>query len=244
MKRYGLSFLLLFPTVAFAAGPTAKELLVQADRARGAIDGGVKWDVTLSNIEDGAKSFRRFKVKGLQDDALVETQEPVRNKGEILLFNDRTIWYFKPSLKKPVAVSARQKLMGQMANGDIASTNYSRDYTGTIVGQQTINGEDTWKLDLKAKDKSVTYDGIHYWISKKSRLAVRAEYLTLDGKPFKNAVFQYNNKVKVGNKILPFISEMQICDQNVKKNCSTMEYLSPETEKLSSSIFNINNLMR
>ena len=109
-------------------------------------------------------------MKARGDDALVEALAPARYKGEIMLFNDRTIWFVKPGLRKPVSISARQRLTGLAANGDIASTNYARDYEGTIVGEEAVDGDPAWKLELKARAKNVTYDRIRSWISKKRRL--------------------------------------------------------------------------
>ena len=91
---------------------------------------GITWNVTVQATEDGDTTTRTFLVKARGDDALVESLAPPRYKGEIMLFNDRTIWFVKPGLRKPVSISARQRLSGLAANGDIASTNYARDYDG------------------------------------------------------------------------------------------------------------------
>ena len=182
------------------------------------------------------------KVKGV--DALAEALEPARNKGETMLFNDRNLWFFKPGLKKPVAISARQKLMGQAANGDIASTNYYRDYDGQVVGEEKVGNVDCYKLDLKAKAKNVTYDGIRYWISKKDHLGLKAEFLTVSGEMFKSAKFKYDNKVSVAGKPLQFVSEMDIIDSLKQASHTVISYSNPRPEQHSDSQFNINNLVR
>lgn len=226
--------------------PSAKELLESADRARGstAVASGLTWTVQVESQNDGNKSSITYdlKVKGLN--ALAEATEPARNKGETMLFNDRSIWYFRPSLKKPVSISPRQKLMGQAANGDIASTNYARDYDATIVGEELVDGAKTWKLDLKSKDKQTTYDRVTYWISQKERLGVKAEFLAVSGKPFKGATFEYKNKMNSDGKSYDFVSKMHITDANDPNNVTVLLYSKPETKTLSDSIFNINNLTR
>ena len=59
-----------------------------------------------------------------------------------MLFNDRTIWFIKPGLRKPVSISARQRLVGDAANGDIATTNYARDYDGaTLATTRSAEGQ-------------------------------------------------------------------------------------------------------
>ena len=227
-----------------AADPGADELLKEADRARGAAEEGITWEIDLETFEGTNTNKVRYLVKVKGVDALADAIEPARNKGEMYLFNDRTIWFFKPGLKKPIAISARQKLMGQAANGDIASTNYYRDYEGKVVGSEVINGEDTYKLELKAKAKNVTYDGIRYWISKKDRLGVKAEFLTVSGDMFKSATLEYKNTVLTNGKSLPFVSKMTIVDAVNVSNKTVISYFEPKGDKHADSIFNVNNLLR
>jgi hypothetical protein len=128
-------------TANAAPPPSADVLMEDSDRARGGLVEGLTWTVDLESAENGSTTSRTYQVRGKGDNALAETMAPVRNKGEIILFNHRTLWFFKPGLKKPVAISARQRLSGQAANGDIASTNYRRDYAATVVGEETVGGD-------------------------------------------------------------------------------------------------------
>jgi predicted transcriptional regulator YdeE len=226
------------------AADTAAELLKVSDRARGGIKDGVVWEAKITTQENGESSQRSFVVKVKGDDAYIEALAPARNKGEIFLFNDRNMWFFKPSLRKPVSISARQKLSGQTANGDIASTNYARDYSATDAGDEKINGQDAKVLLLKAKSNRVTYDKLKYWISKKDKLALKAEFMTLQGVPFKVAIFEYKNSMSTYGKTFPFISKMTIQDSKYQNNKSIIEYSKPKSETLNSSLFNVNNLSR
>lgn len=243
-----LATLLALTTGGLAAAdapPSAEELLKEADRARGAVDDGVSWNIEVEESNaDGAGNKVSYVVKVLGNDALAEAVAPPRNKGEMMLFNDRNLWFFKPGLKKPVSISARQKLMGQAANGDIASTQYRRDYDGSVVGAEKVNGVDAWKLDLKAKAKNVTYDRIRYWISKDRRVGIKAEFLTVGGDLFKTAAFEYDNVIKSDGKELPFISKVTIVDALNAANKTVISYASPREEKHSPTLFNVNNLIR
>lgn len=227
-----------------ASADLAEDLLKASDRARGSLEKGITWDSEVQTFEDGEKSVRQFKVRAKGSNAYVEAIEPARNRGEIYLFNDRTMWFFKPSLKKPVSISARQKLTGQAANGDIASTHYARDYTPTLEKTETINGQKVHVLMLKAKADNLTYDRIRYWISEKTRRAEKAEFLTLQGKPFKRATLKYQNKITVDGKPLDFVSEMTITDAQFEKNKSVIIYRKPRFEEHSDRLFSVNNLKR
>jgi hypothetical protein len=224
--------------------PAADKLLQNSDRARGSVQSGVSWDAELVSFEEGEKSERKFTVKVLGKNALVEITEPARNMGEKFLFNDLVMWFHKPSLRKPVSVSPRQRNSGQAANGDIANTNYARDYNGKVIGLEKVDGQDSWVLQLEGKSKDVTYDKIKYWISAKTNLGIKAEFQTLQGKPFKRATFKYTNFIAVKGKKQPFISEMVITDAEFPENKSIMTYKTPKEENLSEGAFNVNNLSR
>ncbi len=241
---FTLTLLLSGHSVSAKEDVSAETLLKDSDQARGAVEGGLSWDITVKTFEGTSTNEVQYIVKVKGVDALAEATAPARSKGETMLFNDRNLWFFKPGLKKPVAISARQKLMGQAANGDIASTNYFRDYNGTIVGEESVNGKPAFKLDLKAKAKNVTYDGIRYWITKDRHLGIKAEFLTVSGDVFKSAEFTYGNKVKLAGKEYPFISKVDIKDAIKKDQHTEILYQNPKPEAHADSIFNINNLLR
>lgn len=235
-------------TALLAAGPAgapdAERLLRDADRARGALPDGITWTVELTSVEEGARRSRTMIVKARGVDALAETIAPPRNKGEIVLFNDRALWFVKPGLRRPVSISARQRFQGDASNGDIASTHYARDYTGTVVGEEVVGGEPAWRLDLVAKGRDVTYDRIRYWVSKARHLALRAEFLTAGGDVFKSATFEHGNRLRVGGETFDFVSRMVITDAMGTGGVTTLSFSSPRAETHAPSLFNVNNVVR
>ncbi len=242
------AFTMALLAAALAAGPAgppdAVTLLRDSDRARGALPQGVTWTVELTSEEEGAKKSKTMLVKARGVDALAETIAPPRNKGELVLFNDRALWFVKPGLRRPVSISARQRFQGDASNGDIASTNYARDYTPTIVGEEEVGGEPTWRLDLVAKASDVTYDRIRFWISKRRHLGVKAEFLTVAGDVFKTATFDYGNRLRVGAETFDFVSRMVIRDAMGTGSVTTLAFSSPRAETHAPSVFNVNNVVR
>lgn len=222
----------------------ASDLLEASDLGRGGMKSGIEWNATIETVDNGESSTREFKIKALDHDAFVESLAPAKNKGEVFLFNDRQMWFFKPSLKKPVAISARQKLSGQASNGDIASTHYARDYNATIEKTEKVEGVTYHVLMLKAKAKNLTYDQIRYWISDKTKLATKAEFLTLQGQPFKYGYLEYGNTITVNGKTVPFVSQLTIVDAKFEQNKSIIKYAKPRLVDHPLSIFNYNNMTR
>lgn len=226
------------------APPTAEELLKAADRARGALETGATWTMEIDSVEDKKRFTRTATVKALKDDALIEMTAPQAVKGQLVLTTGNDMWFTLPGLKKPLLVSSRQRLSGQAANGDISATHYARDYEGTLAGEDTVGGEETYRLELKARVKNVTYDRIRYWISKSRRLGLKAEFLTAQGEVFKTATFEYGNKAKVGAEEVPFISRMVITDAEFPENVTTITFGPPRPEEHPASIFQVSSYVR
>jgi hypothetical protein len=131
-------------------------------------------------------------------------------------------------------------LSGQAAIGDIAATNYVRDYTASVLREDDSAGEPCYVLELKAVNNQSTYDLLHYWVSKARGVAVHAEFLSLSGKRLKTADFQYNDAIQVDGKRVPFVSRMKISD-DLTDATTTLEYSGVKVQHIPSSEFSLSN---
>jgi hypothetical protein len=234
--------LYLVTRLAYGQELAVKDILKHADQARGNLD-GIIWNIMITTNEDGNDS-RSMTVKVKRSNTLAKFTSPANMNDRMVLMVDRNMWFIRSGLKKPVSLSPRQKLLGDAANGDIASTNYVEDYAATLLGEETVRGEPCYVLDLKATNKSVTYDRIKYWVSKERLVGVKAEFYTLSGKLFKTAEFKYDNHVKADNEEAPFVSELIIRDAIQKDRVTTMTYSNIRVEPIPDSTFNLNVLVR
>ncbi len=236
--------ILLYLVIRSAYGQelTVKDILRHADQARGNLD-GIIWNIMITTNEDGNDS-RGMTVRVKRNNTLAKFTSPANMNDRMVLMVDRNMWFIRSGLKKPVSLSPRQKLLGDAANGDIASTNYVEDYAATLLGEESVRGEPCYVLDLKATNKSVTYDRIKYWVSKKRLVGVKAEFYTLSGKLFKTAEFKYDNRVNADNGEAPFVSELIIRDAIQKDRVTTMTYSNIRVEPIPDSTFNLNVLVR
>ena len=75
------------------------------------------------------------------------------------------------------------------ATSGTATSSASRspnDYVATLAGEETVDGQACWKLELKAKDRSVAYDRVVYWVRTDGTFfPVRADYYTISGRQLK-----------------------------------------------------------
>ncbi|MFL6676287.1 MAG: outer membrane lipoprotein-sorting protein [Massilia sp.] len=216
-----------------APGLTALQVLEATDRTRGGGLPGVSWDLKITAVDpDSGENVRMLRVKADADNSVAETFYPARAAGGRLLQLGRNMWYGRPDLQKPVSISSRQKMMGPAANGDIASTNYMKEYDGTLMAEDAVDGEPVYVLNLVGKNKWVTYDRIVYYVSRARLVPVRADFYTVSGKLFKSAVFETGNSIVYEGRKQPFVSRMVIRDAIAGGNVSVLEYSAVKVQKI------------
>ncbi len=227
---------------AAPAEPDPQELLRRSDQARGGGLPGLAWELEVRNTNaTGDDTAMRLRIKAIDDASLAETLEPARSKGAKMLQVERNMWLTKPGLKKPVPISPRQRLSGQAAIGDIASTNYARDYEARLLREELVGDERCYVLDLTARQKQSTYDSIHYWVSVERGLGIKAEFRSLSGKLLKTAEFRYGNTITVRGRSLPFVSRMAIADA-LSDARTVLDYSRLQVRAIASSEFDLDRL--
>jgi hypothetical protein len=250
MRRSALLSCLLLPTLAGAppaqasVEPSNEAILRAADEARGSVD-GLAWEVTVESTENERVNdtlvydlkVRAFNVAGT-------SLAPPKYRGNKILILNTNMWFYKPGLSKAVPVSMRQKLMGEAAYGDIASTNYAEHYNATRLPDALVDGVDCYVFDLKARDPKVTYDRITYWVAKQRQLGIKADYFTVSGKRFKSAVMDYDNTVNVKGRQRPFLSRITLHGELMNGGLTYLRLQSPHLEPVPDYVFDLNLFMR
>ncbi len=230
------------PNVSLSYG--ADELLKQSDMARGGNLDGISFNATLTSFEEGERvnSFGML-IEVAGDDNLVSFTAPARSRGISILIKSRNMWFLSPTTKRPVPISPRQRLLGDASNGDIATTNYSRDYNAEVIGEAKVNGVDCYVLWLTAKEKNVTYQQVRYYIDKNSHLALKSDFFTASNKMIKYALMNYGNTISLPDSKLRFIDEMKVFDA-ISKNETVMKYYDVEVKSIPASRFDRRALMQ
>lgn len=238
--RKVLFAVLLSAAVVAHAAIDVEALLKESDRARGGDFPGLVWTIAIDSHEADRDDHEVMTAQAQGSRTRVDFVEPAKIKGQNVLMLGRNMWFAKPGLQKPVPISPRQRLLGQAANGDIASTNYAADYNASAVGEESLNGEACVVLELVAKEKNTTYDRIRYWVSLARKVGVKAEFYTVSGKHFKTATFEYGNQVSYEGKAFPMVSKMLIVDAINPVNVTTMRYSDIAVKKINSAVFELN----
>jgi len=215
----------------------ADEIVRKADLARGP-SGSYIWNVTIFHSEPGktvAVSGYEVYVKG-PDKVFVKFVSPARNTGRSLLALGRDVWIYLPDAGKPLRIPLAQRLVGQVANGDIARTDYAGDYSATLIGTEKVNGVECHVLDLKAKAKEVTYSAIKYFVARETFRPVKAEYSAGTGTLLKVGTFgEYR---EFGDRLRP--TKLVLEDAVRKGVVSTMQFDNLRVRDLPEKYFNKN----
>ena len=252
LKIWLLIFLILLPSLGVKADTfpqgsmdleKATALLKESDLSRGN-SSGLEWDIDIESQTEGESEANSLTVLVKETNCLAVYQSPSNVKGRKILMKDRNMWFIKPGLSKPVPISPRQKLLGGASNGDIASTNYSGDYTIENFTEAILDNDPCVVYNLKANNKNVTYDRIRYWVSKKTKTGLKAEFFTLSGKMFKTALLEYSHKVSLNGQERPFVSKMTITGAVVETEKTVMVYSNIRIKDISASAFNLELLVK
>ncbi len=226
-----LSFLLItgLSTPLFANEPA----LIAAEQARGIMTGntGVQWTVNVT----GSKNAK-FTATSQGGKVFAEVIEPADAQGRRYLAEAKgNMWFWKPGISRPVSVSKRQRLSGDAAIGDIASTSFVEGYK--LVGKEAgeVNGEAATVFSLKANSLGDTYAIIKYWVTNSGNLGKKAEFYAKSGTLLRTSSMEYNNTAN-GK---PFLSKMQIRDSG---NTITLQFSNVKIGSYPSSMFKRDNL--
>jgi hypothetical protein len=240
--KYYPALILIFWCSATYATPDAKTILEQSDHARGGGLPGIVWEIKLTS-RDGGKvdEPQRLLVKAEDDASVADTLEPSRFKGSKILQVGRNMWLTRPGLSKPIPISPRQRMSGQASNGDIAATNYAKDYEAQLGQQESVDEEACYVLDLKAKHNRATYDKIRYWVSVKRSVGVKAEFYSVSGKLLKTARFDYGNNIQYEGLRIPFVSRMTIHDALIDAE-TVMEFGTVKVQKVGAGEFDLGQI--
>lgn len=219
----------------------ALTILKKADQIRFPGE-GFQVDVAISTTSAGAsEDLRKYRIlsKG-NENTIVMITEPASERGQILLMKGRDLWVFLPSVSQPVRLSLAQRLTGQVANGDLARSNFTGDYTPKLVRTDAIDGEKYHVLELTAVDRTVTYHRVMYWVNAVNFRPHRAEFYSLSNRLLKTCRYE-NFKTLLGT-MRPTRLVME--DALRKGEESVLEYSAMKLRDLPDKIFTKDYLNR
>ncbi|GAB1404946.1 outer membrane lipoprotein-sorting protein [Lentimicrobium sp.] len=154
----------------------------------------------------GRRSTRTITAKGYaegHEKSFTEYLSPEREKGTKMLKIKDRLWIYSPSTDRTIQLSGhmlRQSVMGS----DLSYEDMMEDrkmteiYHAKIAGEETIDGRETWILELTAKVDNATYEKRKTWIDQKRYVPLKEELFAKSGQLLKkvtlSGIKQYGNR--------------------------------------------------
>jgi outer membrane lipoprotein-sorting protein len=121
-----------------------------------------------------------------EKNSFTEYLSPPREQGTKMLKLENLLWIFSPSTDRIVQISGhmlRQSVMGS----DLSYEDMMEDphllnhYSGTINGEEEIDGRNCWIISLTARTPDVAYQTQKVWIDKERFIPLRKELYARSG---------------------------------------------------------------
>jgi outer membrane lipoprotein-sorting protein len=221
------------------ADASADDILAAVDSIR-APGTGFMFDVTLVSRPKGKNPVIQKFTVSVKDrtKSLVRFTAPPENRGRVLLMVGQNLWIHIPSTNQAIRISPQQRLLGQVANGDVARVVYSYDYTPALRGTDILNGLSSKVLELAAKTPEATYGKIILWVASSDSRPIKAEFYASSGKLLKTAM--YTGYQRILSKDRPM--RIEIADEVRKGDISTLDFTKLRLVDLPESEYEKDNL--
>jgi len=172
---------LLLATVlaAHARPPGAEQILRKAEEVRNPdLDYAV--DFTIHGVSRGDVVKERDASYSMvargKDRTVILMRSPENLHGALVLMVENKYWMLLPKASKPWELSGAQMMNGDVATGDLARSNLRRGYAVSLSGEEPLDGEDCFRLELLAESDAARYTRIIYWVAKKGFLPKKLEH--------------------------------------------------------------------
>lgn len=135
---------------------------------------------------------------------IVYIDAPRRDAGKVMLRHGRDLYFYDPAAANTIRISPQQRLLGQASNGDVLSTNFSRDYRAEHVGDETIDDASRQPrachhVNLVGTGPQAVYPRAELWVDTRSRRAVRGRFYASTGRLMKIAFYDVYREVVPGS---------------------------------------------
>ena len=152
----------------------------------------------------GKRKSRTIRSKGYSKGAYknyTEYLSPEREKGTKMLKLDNRLWIYSPSTDRIIQLSGhllRQSVMGSDLSYEdmMEEQKLSEIYYCNILGEESIQNRNCWKLELIAKKEDVSYHKRILYIDKSWFVPLKSELYAKSGELLKRTTFNEIKKIQ------------------------------------------------
>jgi outer membrane lipoprotein-sorting protein len=251
MKTIFILLMSILPMLSFSqlpdhSDPEAKAIIEKADeKLKGTSN---QAEITMTIIRPTWEREMTMKSWSKGDDlSLILVTQPARDKGTAFLKREKEIWNWQPSIdrtiKMPPSMMTQSWMGSDFTNDDLVKqSSIVTDYTHTLLGKETIEGRECYKIQLiPHEDAAVVWGKVISWISVDEFLQLKTEFYDEDDY-LVNTMLGKNVK-EIGGKILP--TRMEVIPEEEEGHMTVIEYIDLEFDiDIKDSFFSIQQMKR
>jgi hypothetical protein len=135
--------------------------------------------ISINNKEINHAGVRVYMYSKEKQIVVFTAPEKLRDSSYLVI--GYNTWMFEKRLKRPLRISAQQKLFGDAGIAETAGIDYVEDYKILKMNEN----EATWEIDLKALDPKEAYQQAKIWINRNDLKLKQIVLIALNGRPLK-----------------------------------------------------------
>jgi outer membrane lipoprotein-sorting protein len=179
--------------LGLAADMTGEEILIKVDGILESPSTIMEAAMTTINAKGDEKSSQ-MRIYTKKNGAgktltLIEYLAPAVDKGSkfLSLGDVNQMWMYLPKVEKSVRI-AGSMVKQSMMNSDfsyedlMSRSNFNDYYSAQVLGNETLEGENCYILDLKAKKGSAHYRQLKLWVRQDNFIPAKEEFYSGSGK--------------------------------------------------------------
>jgi outer membrane lipoprotein-sorting protein len=190
MKTFASIILFALATAA-AAQPSADEIIDRVDRNMSSENRIFESTMTIQG-KRGTRVITSKSYTAGDKKSFTEYLSPPREQGVKMLKLEDQLWIYSPSTDRTIQISGhmlRQSVMGSdLSYEDMMEDRKLTDlYSARVTGRETIDGRETWVLELNARVEDIAYSKRKIWIDTERYVPLKEELYARSGQLLKRS---------------------------------------------------------
>jgi outer membrane lipoprotein-sorting protein len=204
MKKIATIALILFAFSSMAQ-PTATVILEKMDKNMSSENRVFESEMIIYGKRNSRTITSKTYSVGFEK-SFTEYLSPAREQGTKMLKLENQLWIYSPSTDRTVQIAGhmlRQSVMGSdLSYEDMMEDRKLSDiYNAKIIGEELIDKQKVWVLELTAKTDDIAYAKRKIWVHQEKYVPLKEEMYAKSGRLLKQAVM--SDIVKVEGRWFP-----------------------------------------
>jgi outer membrane lipoprotein-sorting protein len=191
MKK--IIFLLLQSTLLMSfSQPDAKEILDKVDKNMSSKNRVFESEMIIHGRR-ASRSMTSISYSAGTKQSFTEYLSPAREQGTKMLKLENQLWIYSPSTDRIIQISGhmlRQSVMGSDLSYEdmMDDRKLTEVYSAKVTGNETIDGRNTYLLELTAKVDDVAYYSQKVWVDVERYVPLKQEMFAKSGQLLKRTI--------------------------------------------------------